>query len=71
MKKDVVSLQDIDPNVVHVIQHGIDLDEFQPTYDMLIFRNHGVFPDIQYIPYCGENDWTERNYSSAARQKAP
>ena len=53
MKEDVVSLYDINPEVVHIIPNGIDLDEYQPTYDESVLRSYGVNPEIPYVLFVG------------------
>ncbi len=53
MKDDVVSLYGIDPEVVHIIPNGIDLDEYQPTYDESVLRDYGINPELPYILFVG------------------
>lgn len=53
MKNDVVSLYGIRPEVVHVIPNGIDLEEYQPTYDESVLRRYGVNPEIPYVLFVG------------------
>ncbi len=53
MKADVLSLYDVHPDAVHVIPNGIDLDEYQPTYNESVLRSYGVNPEIPYILFVG------------------
>ena len=53
MKDDVVSLYGIDPEVVHIIPNGIDLDEYQPTYDECVLRDYGINPELPYVLFVG------------------
>ena len=53
MKEDVVSLYGIDPDIVHVIPNGIDLNEYRPTFDDSVLRKYGVDPDQPYALFVG------------------
>ena len=53
MKEDVVSLYGVSRRRVHVIPNGIDLEEYQPTFDETVLRNYGVNPDIPYVLFVG------------------
>jgi len=53
MKEDVVSLYEIDPEVVHVIPNGIDLDEYRPTFDESVLQSYGVNPGAPYALFVG------------------
>ena len=53
MKEDVVSLYGIDPDIVHVIPNGIDLNEYRPKYDDAVLHKYGVDPDLPYALFVG------------------
>ncbi|MCY4673400.1 MAG: glycogen synthase [Bacteroidetes bacterium] len=53
MKEDVVSLYGIDPDIVHVIPNGIDLNEYRPKYDDAVLQKYGVDPDLPYALFVG------------------
>ncbi|MCY4233244.1 MAG: glycogen synthase [Bacteroidetes bacterium] len=53
MKEDVISLYGVEPKVVHVIANGIDLDEYQPTFDQSVLRSYGINPDVPYVLFVG------------------
>jgi len=53
MKDDVVSLYGVNPDVVHIIPNGIDLDEYQPTYDESVLRDYGINPELSYVLFVG------------------
>ncbi|MYH07423.1 MAG: glycogen synthase, partial [Rhodothermaceae bacterium] len=53
MKEDVVSLYGINPDIVHVIPNGIDLNEYRPTSDDAVLRKYGVDPDRPYALFVG------------------
>ncbi len=53
MKEDVVSLYGVSCGRVHVIPNGIDLEEYQPTFDEAVLRGYGVNPEIPYVLFVG------------------
>jgi len=53
MKEDVISLYGVNPKVVHVIPNGIDLDEYQPTYDTSVLEACGINSDVPYALFVG------------------
>ncbi len=52
-KDDVVRLFDVDPDKVHVIYNGIQIDQYQPTKDTAALTKHGVDPDRPYVLFVG------------------
>ncbi|HEV2215310.1 MAG TPA: glycogen synthase [Terracidiphilus sp.] len=44
---------DVDPNRVHVIYNGIDLDEYQKTSDTTALKEYGVDPSVPYVLFVG------------------
>ena len=44
---------DVDPNRVHVIYNGIDLDEYQKTDDLTALKEYGVDPAVPYVLFVG------------------
>lgn len=44
---------DVDPDRVHVIYNGIDLDEYKKTGDVQALREYGVDPDLPYVLFVG------------------
>ncbi len=53
MKEDVISLYGIRRERVHVIPNGIDLEEYQPTFDESVLRSYGVNPELPYVLFVG------------------
>lgn len=43
----------VDPNRVHVIYNGIDLDEYQKTSDTTALKEYGVDPSVPYVLFVG------------------
>lgn len=52
-KDDVVRLFDVDPDKVHVIYNGIQIDQYQPTNDTTALIKHGVDPNLPYVLFVG------------------
>ncbi len=53
MKEDVMSLYGVSDKKVHVIPNGIDLEEYQPTFDENILQSYGVSPEIPFALFVG------------------
>lgn len=53
MREDVMSLYGVSTKRVHVIPNGIDLSEYQPTFDESVLRRYGVNPEIPYVLFVG------------------
>jgi len=53
MKKDVISLYGVDPSKVEVIHNGIDLNEYQPTFNAEILKKYHINPEIPFILFVG------------------
>jgi len=44
---------EIEPDRIHVIYNGIDLNEYQKTSDVTALRTHGVDPSLPYVLFVG------------------
>ncbi len=44
---------DVDPNRIHVIYNGIDLNEYQQTADKTALTTYGVDPEVPYVLFVG------------------
>ena len=44
---------EVDPERIHVIYNGIDLDQYQQTIDKTALRAYGVDPDVPYVLFVG------------------
>jgi starch synthase len=44
---------DVNPERIHVIYNGIDLDEYQQTEDKTALATYGVDPDVPYVLFVG------------------
>jgi alpha-maltose-1-phosphate synthase len=53
MKKDVVSLYNVDPSRVQVIYNGIDPDFYKPTFDPSVLAKHGIDSNKPFILFVG------------------
>ena len=52
-KADVLRLFDVDPNKVHVIYNGIDLDEYQPVKTTEALQRYGIDPSVPFVLFVG------------------
>ncbi len=53
-KEDILrAYPDVDPERVHVIYNGIDLDEYQQTTETKALTDHGVDPAVPYVLFVG------------------
>ena len=52
-RKDVLTHFDVDPERVHVIHNGIDLDEYRHTDATDALTQHGIDPDRPFILFVG------------------
>jgi alpha-maltose-1-phosphate synthase len=52
-KEDVLRAYPVDPERVHVIYNGIDLDQYQKTADTTALTAHGVDPAVPYVLFVG------------------
>ncbi len=52
-RNDVLNHFDVDPERVHVIHNGIDLDEYQQTGATSALTRHGVDPDRPFVLFVG------------------
>ena len=52
-KADILSVYPVDPDRVHVIYNGIDLEEYQKTSDTTALEAHGVDPATPYVLFVG------------------
>ncbi len=53
MKEDVMSLYGVSDKKVHVIPNGIDLEEYQPTFNEAVLQSYGVNPKIPFVLFVG------------------
>jgi glycogen synthase len=52
-KNDVLRLFDVDPERVHVIYNGIDLDEYRKATTTTSLEKHGIDPRVPYVLFVG------------------
>jgi glycogen synthase len=52
-KKDILKFYKVDPQKIHVIYNGIDLDEYRPVTTPEILRSKGVDPAKPYLLFVG------------------
>jgi starch synthase len=52
-KEDICRVYPIDPDRVHVIYNGIDLNEYQKTSDTSALKEYGVDPSMPYVLFVG------------------
>lgn len=52
-KEDILRLFDVDPDRVHVIYNGIDLEEYQPAKSTDALVKYGVDPSVPYVLFVG------------------
>ena len=52
-KKDILKFYKVDPEKIHVIHNGIDLDEYRPVIAPEILRSKGVDPSLHYVLFVG------------------
>jgi alpha-maltose-1-phosphate synthase len=52
-KEDILRAYPVDPEKIHVIYNGIDLQQYQPTPDTSALVAHGVDLDIPYVLFVG------------------
>jgi starch synthase len=52
-KEDVLRVYPVDPERVHVIYNGIDIQEYQKTTDQSALVKYGVDPSVPYILFVG------------------
>jgi glycogen synthase len=53
MKEDVAALYGVNRDKVRVIHNGIDIEEYQPTWDASVLRELGIDLDRPYILFVG------------------
>ena len=53
MRRDAHGLYGVEPSRIRVIHNGIDVDEYQPTFDAGAVREHGIDPDVPYVLFVG------------------
>lgn len=52
-RRDVLEHFSIDPNRIHVIHNGIDLNEYRQKIDESVLKRHGIDPSQPYILFVG------------------
>jgi starch synthase len=52
-KEDILRAYPVDPEKIHVIYNGIDLQQYQPTLDTSALVAHGVDLDVPYVLFVG------------------
>jgi starch synthase len=52
-REDVLKHFNVDPDRVHVIHNGIDLDLYQPTTSTATLERHGIDPDRPFVLFVG------------------
>ncbi len=52
-KDDILRAYPVDPERIHVIYNGIDLQQYQRTAETSALTNHGVDPAIPYVLFVG------------------
>lgn len=52
-RRDVLDLFDVDPDKVHVIHNGIDLNLYQPATSKQALTDYGIDPDKPYVLFVG------------------
>ena len=52
-REDVLRLFDVDPERVHVIHNGIDLDLYRPATSTAALERHGIDPSRPYVLFVG------------------
>jgi starch synthase len=52
-KEDILRAYDVDPERIHVIYNGIDLQQYQRTTDTSALIEHGVDPAVPYVLFVG------------------
>lgn len=52
-KSDVIKLFDVEPERVHVVHNGIDLEEYRERHDPVVLESHGIDPETPYILFVG------------------
>jgi starch synthase len=52
-KEDILRAYPVDPEKIHVIYNGIDLQQYQRTPDISALVEHGVDPAIPYVLFVG------------------
>jgi starch synthase len=52
-KEDILRAYPVDPEKIHVIYNGIDLQQYQRTSEISALTNHGVDPAIPYVLFVG------------------
>jgi starch synthase len=52
-KEDILRAYPVDPEKIHVIYNGIDLQQYQRTSDVSALKNHGVDPAVPYVLFVG------------------
>jgi alpha-maltose-1-phosphate synthase len=52
-KEDILRVYPVQPERVHVIYNGIDLNEYQQTADRSALKTYGVDPDVPYVLFVG------------------
>ena len=53
MRQDVQDLYGVPEERIHIIPNGIDPDEYRPTFDEALLREHGIDPDVPYVLFVG------------------
>jgi starch synthase len=52
-KADILRVYPVDPERIHVIYNGIDLDEYQKTSDQSALKAYGIDPGSPYVLFVG------------------
>jgi starch synthase len=52
-RDDILRVYPVDPNRIHVIYNGIDVNEYQKTTDTSALLKHGVDPEVPYVLFLG------------------
>ncbi|MFN8637791.1 MAG: glycogen synthase [Chloroflexota bacterium] len=52
-REDVIQLFDVQPERVHVIHNGIDLDLYRPASSQVALTRHGIDPSKPYVLFVG------------------
>ncbi len=53
MKRDVHELYGVPEEKIAVIPNGIDLDEYQPTFDEAVLKHYGIDPSRPFVLFVG------------------
>jgi starch synthase len=53
MKQDVHDLYGVPQDRIRVIHNGIDLEQYRPTPNVAVLREHGIDPDVPFVLFVG------------------